>query len=288
MKQNFRWGMAAIAALGLMAIAGTMNTAHAMDLPDNWLTDWDKATAEAKAGNKPILAVFSAEWCGPCKMMAKEVYPKENVKAALKDYVAVYVDGDKFPERAAKYEIEGYPTYVIMSPEAIEEDRFVGARPEQVFIDILKNHGANQARLAEIKSGLEKTPENAKLWAELGQIMEKKDKTEEAAAAYEKAVFYDPKDETGVADDLFLLKALPKTYDELEGAGKKLAEFEPKFPKSPLLAKVILFRAFIAADLEQFDQSKALLKEGLSRFPESEFADTMKQTLSQIEGATSN
>jgi thiol-disulfide isomerase/thioredoxin len=282
-----RLGLAAVMAAVVFASA-VLQKAPAMELPDNWIKSWDEAAKQAKAEKKPMIAVFSAEWCGPCKMMAKEVYPKENVRTVLKDWVAVYVDGDKEPERAAKFSIEGYPTYVLLSPEGVEEDRFVGARPEETFVDILKNHGANKARIAEIKAGLEKTPEDAKLWAELGQVMEKKDKMEEAIAAYEKAAFYDPKDATGVADDLFLLKAIPKTADELENAGKQLAQFEAKFPKSPLLAKVFLFRGFIAADLEKLDEAKAILKEGAARFPESEYAATMKNTIEELEAATAN
>lgn len=62
-------------------------------------------------GYKPVLVDFSAEWCGPCKMMApvlKDIAHKFEGKISV-----IKIDVDRNQEAAQSYNIVSVPTLMI-------------------------------------------------------------------------------------------------------------------------------------------------------------------------------
>lgn len=109
-----------------------------------WKTDVDKAFADAKAANRPVLLEFTGStWCPQCITMTKNVFSKpEFIEAALKKVVLVEIDvpftgaaaKSKNPEMAerntayaVKYGIEEFPQVVLFSPDGKEISRFFAA-----------------------------------------------------------------------------------------------------------------------------------------------------------------
>lgn len=62
-------------------------------------------------GPVPVVVDFSAEWCGPCKMMKPIL---SQLKSSMGDRVRILkVDVDKNPELAARNNIRSVPTIKI-------------------------------------------------------------------------------------------------------------------------------------------------------------------------------
>jgi len=95
----------------------------------DWSTDYAEAAKRARASDRPLVAFFTgSDWCTWCKRLEKEVFETAAFKAWAKDKV-VLLELD-FPSRtpqskalkdqnkklAAKYQVEGFPTVLILDP----------------------------------------------------------------------------------------------------------------------------------------------------------------------------
>lgn len=77
---------------------------------------------------------FTAEWCGPCKMMKPII---DEVISENDNLEYVSVDIDEHRETALDYEIMGVPTFILMDDENNTIVRITGALPKQKFLDAL-------------------------------------------------------------------------------------------------------------------------------------------------------
>ncbi|MDB5235259.1 MAG: hypothetical protein JWR44_2252 [Hymenobacter sp.] len=119
----------------LLPAPTTMQVSTAMleDGAGKWLTDLDAAKTQARATNRPVLAVFSgSDWCKPCIIYEQEVFAKPEFAAYAKDrLVLAHFDFPRLKKNrptaaqlklneaaAAQLNREGdYPLAVIISPE---------------------------------------------------------------------------------------------------------------------------------------------------------------------------
>jgi thiol:disulfide interchange protein len=100
-----------------------------------WEHDFSAAQARAKAEKKPIFMDLWAEWCGPCQYLKSKVFPTAEAQAALTAYVPLsvmvqYKNRTPLPEGtrlAAQYNLEAFPTLLILDENGKELRREVGA-----------------------------------------------------------------------------------------------------------------------------------------------------------------
>jgi len=80
---------------------------------------WEAATfAQAQAEDKPILLAISAVWCHWCHVMDETSYSDPEVIETINErFIPIRVDNDRRPDVNARYNMGGWPTTAILTPE---------------------------------------------------------------------------------------------------------------------------------------------------------------------------
>ena len=91
---------------------------------------FEEVLAKAKSENKLVFMDCYTVWCGPCKKLAKEVFPQKEVSAFFNDnYVSLTMDMEKGEgiELARYYNITAYPTLLFLDVRGEIVGRVEGA-----------------------------------------------------------------------------------------------------------------------------------------------------------------
>lgn len=102
---------------------------------------FEEAKELAKEEDKLIFVDAYTTWCGPCKKMAKNVFPKKEVGAFYNEnFINLKMDmesqaGRKFD---SKYSVGSYPTFLFINGEGDIVLKDKGAKPVDSFIKVGK------------------------------------------------------------------------------------------------------------------------------------------------------
>ena len=98
---------------------------------------FDEALQKAQQEKKNLFVDFFAEWCGPCKMMATEIFTQKEVGEFFNAHfvcIQVDVDAKENKDIAKKYNVTALPTMVFISRDGKEMRRVQGAAPAESLI----------------------------------------------------------------------------------------------------------------------------------------------------------
>ncbi|MFZ9046172.1 MAG: thioredoxin [Cyclobacteriaceae bacterium] len=88
-------------------------------------------------GNTPVLIDFSAEWCGPCKMLAPIL---NEVKNTLGNKVKIIkIDIEKNQQLASNYRVQSVPTMILFK-ESKQLWRQSGVPTKDQLIQLVQQH----------------------------------------------------------------------------------------------------------------------------------------------------
>ncbi len=97
----------------------------------------DNFESEVLGSDLPFLLDFSAEWCGPCKMIDPIV---EEIGQESPDKIRVgSMDIDKNPMTPAKFTVMSIPTLLLFKNGELKET-IIGAVPKKVILEKLAPH----------------------------------------------------------------------------------------------------------------------------------------------------
>lgn len=98
---------------------------------------WKEVLEKAKQTNKPIFVDVYTSWCGPCKMMNKDIFPLESVGSYFNNtFINYQIDAEKGEgvSLAKLYNVNAYPTYVFINPKGEFVYKFMGSMAADEFI----------------------------------------------------------------------------------------------------------------------------------------------------------
>lgn len=103
-----------------------------------WYYDLEEAKKIASKTNKLIMIDFMASWCGPCKMMDRDVFATEDFKKMGKYFVFCKIDVDLQPSVAQHYGVTAMPTFKFVKADGSVVSEAVGYRPVAEFLPLME------------------------------------------------------------------------------------------------------------------------------------------------------
>jgi thiol:disulfide interchange protein len=92
-------------------------------------TDLVNEIERAKEAGKPVFLDFYTSWCGPCRVMDRDVFTNGDLAAFFnKWYLNLKIDAEKGEgvALAKRFGISGYPTLLFLGTNGKETKRVVG------------------------------------------------------------------------------------------------------------------------------------------------------------------
>lgn len=107
----------------------------------------EQSLTRSRSSGRPVLAMVSATWCGPCKRFKQAAQSSPAIAKELRRFIFADFDTDTSEaaaQVAEKLQVQSYPTFVALGPDGTELARIVGYRDPESFAGWLRGIGGSR------------------------------------------------------------------------------------------------------------------------------------------------
>ncbi|GEM_PF-1429521 len=191
MKKMYSYLMALVMIIALMPEIKADNDGEGIVFTHG---SWAEVIAKAKSEKKLIFADCYTTWCGPCRMLSKQVFPQKEVGDYFNaNFINVKIDCEKGEgvDLKNKFGVSAFPTMLFIDPSNEKVlHRVVGFRPAEELIKEAQAAPAEAKRAEELAMAFKKNKKDLKATEDyLSYLVKISDpKAEEVALHYLKMI----------------------------------------------------------------------------------------------------
>ena len=101
--------------------------------------DVDAAFADARVQRLPLFLYWGAVWCPPCNQVKATIFNRQDFVDRARFFIPVYLDGDSpsAQKLGARFNVSGYPTMILFTPDGREITRLPGEVDADQYMRVL-------------------------------------------------------------------------------------------------------------------------------------------------------
>lgn len=204
---------------------------------------FEAALATANQGGKVLLAIFSASWCGPCKVLARDMR-KPGAKGALEKLHVVIYDGSEGEVGSALFRhlgLSGFPTLVAFDRGGQAAVKQSGYGSWDRMSKWLRELPERAVSIDQAIVAADKSPKHAELQLTVAGRLISLRRADEARRFYQRAQQHGSDAQAATAAWELLRLDTGDAYNE---SGRQAAEaFIARYPKSSEAGRALRFLA---------------------------------------------
>jgi len=223
-----RWGIT-IACLAVLA-----GSARASPPPI------EDALAHAAAAGKPLIVVFGAAWCAPCRRFETEVLARPDVRDAVAHVELVHYDVDVAPGDAAarRYNVTDLPAFLALASDGSELARGHGIPPKPAdarrwFLRFLDHARRYVPSTAELEALVAQHPDDVAARTRLAHHYHAIGRTDDAVAQLDAIVALPGVDRRAAATARAEAQDIELAAQRVAATVAAAVDFVAQFPDAP-------------------------------------------------------